>query len=103
MVTNTNLPIVVEPVEAQINTNDDPSYEEFYQGKVNCNEYENKGPYCKVMALFERRIIRRTLAMKPVLIKTRQKNTKPGSMVRKFCCHGRDDVSTWTRSEMKIN
>ena len=33
MVTNTDLLIVLEPVEAQINTNDDPSYKQFYQGK----------------------------------------------------------------------
>ena len=45
MLTNTDLPIVVEPVEAQINTNDDPSYKEFYQGRVNCNEYKNNVPY----------------------------------------------------------
>ena len=44
-VTNT----VVEPVEAQINANDNPlwsvEYKEFYQGRVNCDEYENEGPY----------------------------------------------------------
>ena len=45
MVTNTDLLIVLEPVEAQINTNDDPSYKQFYQGRVNCNEYEKNGPY----------------------------------------------------------
>ena len=40
---NTDLPVVVELVEAQINTNDDPSYKS--QGRVSCNEYENNGPY----------------------------------------------------------
>ena len=49
MVTNTDLPIVVEPVEAQINANDNPlwsvEYKEFYQGRVNCDEYENESPY----------------------------------------------------------
>ena len=48
-VTNTDLPIVVEPVEAQINANDNPlwsaEYKEFYQGRVNSDEYENEGPY----------------------------------------------------------
>ena len=48
-VTNTDLPIVVEPVEAQINANDNSlwsvEYKEFYQGRVNCDEYENEGPY----------------------------------------------------------
>ena len=47
--TNTDLPIVVEPVEAQINANDNPlwsvEYKEFYQGRVNCDEYEKEGPY----------------------------------------------------------
>ena len=41
MVTNTDLPIVIEPVEAQINANDNPLYKEFYQGRVNCYEYKN--------------------------------------------------------------
>lgn len=48
-VTNTDLPIVVEPVEAQVNANDNPlwseEYKEFYQGRVNCDEYEKEGPY----------------------------------------------------------
>lgn len=48
-VTNADLPIVVEPVGAQINANDNPlwsvEYKEFYQGRVNCDEYENEGPY----------------------------------------------------------
>ena len=48
-VANTDLPIVVEPIEAQINANDNPlwsvEYKEFYQGRVNCDEYENKGLY----------------------------------------------------------
>ena len=50
MVTNTDLPNVVEPVEAQINTNDNPlwlvDYKEFYQGRVNHDEHETaEGPY----------------------------------------------------------
>ena len=48
-VTNTDLPIMVEPDEAQINANDNPlwsvEYKEYYQGRVNCDEYENEGPY----------------------------------------------------------
>ena len=44
--TNTDL---VEPVEAQINANDNPlwsvEYKEFYQGRVNCDEKENECPY----------------------------------------------------------
>ena len=49
MITNTDLPIVVEPVEAQINANDNPLYKEFYQGRGNCNEYEINGPYLHFM------------------------------------------------------
>ena len=56
MVTNTDLPIVVEPVEAQINTNDDPSYKEFYQGRVNCDEYENNGPYLTLRSALMSRV-----------------------------------------------
>ena len=48
-VTNTDLPIVVELVEVQIDANDNPlwsvEYKELYQGRVNCDEYENEGPY----------------------------------------------------------
>ena len=47
--TNTDLPIVVEHIEAQINANDNPlssvEHKEFYQGRVNCDQYENEHPY----------------------------------------------------------
>ena len=46
---NTDLPIVVELVEVEIDANDNPlwsvEYKELYQGRVNCDEYENEGPY----------------------------------------------------------
>ena len=51
MVTNTDLPIVVEPVEAQINANDNPLYKKLYQGRVSCNKYENKGLYLTLRSL----------------------------------------------------
>ena len=48
-VTNTDLPIVVEPVEAPINANNNPlwsvEYKEYYHWRVNCDEYENESPY----------------------------------------------------------
>ena len=48
-VINSDLPFVVDPVEAQINVNNNPlwsvEYKEFYQGRVNCDEYENERPY----------------------------------------------------------
>ena len=47
-VINSDLPFVVDPVEAQINVNNNPlwsvEYKEFYQGRVNCDEYENERP-----------------------------------------------------------
>ena len=46
-----DLPIVVEPVEAQINANDNPLYKEFYQRRVSCNKCENKGPYLALRLL----------------------------------------------------
>ena len=46
VVTNTDLPIVVEPIDAQIKTNDNllwlVNYKEFCQGRINHDEHENE-------------------------------------------------------------
>ena len=48
-VTNTQLPIVVEPSEAQNQTNDNPlwliKYKDFYQGRLTRDEHKNEAPY----------------------------------------------------------
>ena len=48
MVTNTNLPIMVEPIEAQTTTNSllwAINYKDFYQGRIARGEHENEAPY----------------------------------------------------------
>lgn len=49
VVNNTDLPVVVEPVNIQINKNENQSwlinYKDFYQGNINMNGKENEAPY----------------------------------------------------------